>query len=50
MLQHVKELKDALDIPVLSNGNVRTFDAIFANLAFTSADGLMVGDALLKNP
>lgn len=49
-MEHVKELKEALDIPVLSNGNVRTFDDIAINLASTNADGLMIGDALLRNP
>uniref|UniRef100_A0ABQ0LNC4 tRNA-dihydrouridine(16/17) synthase [NAD(P)(+)] n=1 Tax=Mycena chlorophos TaxID=658473 RepID=A0ABQ0LNC4_MYCCL len=49
-LAQVKDLKDNLRIPVVSNGNVRTWSDLEANLAFTGADGLMVGESLLSNP
>lgn len=37
-------------IPVISNGNVRAYGDLAANLEETGADGLMVGEALLDNP
>ncbi|ETW77906.1 hypothetical protein HETIRDRAFT_157361 [Heterobasidion irregulare TC 32-1] len=37
-------------IPVVSNGNVRTWADVVANKAQTGADGIMVGEALLANP
>jgi tRNA-dihydrouridine synthase 1 len=46
----VARLKDRLRVPVISNGNVRLFDDLQANLNFTGADGLMVGETLLGNP
>ena len=49
-LAQVKLLKGGLRIPVVSNGNVRTFHDLGANSDFTRADGLMVGETLLGNP
>ena len=49
-LEEVVRLKKHLRIPVISNGNVRIFDDLQANLDFTGADGLMVGETLLGNP
>ncbi|KAF8879651.1 FMN-linked oxidoreductase [Gymnopilus junonius] len=49
-LSEVKRLKESLQIPVISNGNVRHFDNLQENLALTGADGLMVGETLLGNP
>lgn len=49
-LEQVRILKEALDVPVISNGNVRCYDDIVKNLDFTGADGIMVGEALLQNP
>lgn len=49
-LEHVKELAANLDIPVLSNGNVRCFADLAANLESTGAAGLMVGEELMRNP
>ncbi|OBZ67614.1 tRNA-dihydrouridine(16/17) synthase [NAD(P)(+)]-like protein [Grifola frondosa] len=49
-LEHVKKLKETLRIPVVSNGNVRTWEDIENNRAFTGADGIMVGESLLANP
>lgn len=54
----VKGLKDALTllerqgmrIPVVSNGNVRTWDDVVKNREETGADGVMVGETLLGNP
>jgi tRNA-dihydrouridine synthase 1 len=49
-LTEVARLKDRLRVPVISNGNVRVFDDLQANLNLTGADGLMVGETLLGNP
>ncbi|KIK68503.1 hypothetical protein GYMLUDRAFT_153729 [Collybiopsis luxurians FD-317 M1] len=51
-LDEVKRLKDSeiLNVPVISNGNVRGFDDLSKNLEYTGADGLMVGETLLGNP
>ena len=39
-----------LDTRVISNGNVRSQEDISSNMAFTKADGIMVGEAILGNP
>ncbi|KIY53272.1 t-diRNAhydrouridine synthase [Fistulina hepatica ATCC 64428] len=49
-LEEVARLKGVLSIPVVSNGNVRTWDDIPRNLLDTGADGVMVGETLLGNP
>ncbi|KAJ7104450.1 t-diRNAhydrouridine synthase [Mycena belliarum] len=49
-LSQVKRLKDNLSLPVVSNGNVRTWNDLEQNLKETGADGLMVAETLLGNP
>ncbi|KAL0959840.1 hypothetical protein HGRIS_011516 [Hohenbuehelia grisea] len=49
-LSVVKNLKEALTIPVVSNGNVRQWQDLQKNLEVTGADGVMVGETLLGNP
>ena len=49
-LSEVARLKKHVRVPVISNGNVRVFEDLQANLNFTGADGLMVGETLLGNP
>ena len=49
-LGQVKLLKEGLQVPVISNGNVRTHGDVVQNLEFTCADGVMVGETLLGNP
>ena len=49
-LDAVRAMKQALSIPIVSNGNVRTFGDVRANLEYTQADGAMVGETLLGNP
>lgn len=53
-LEHVRGLVDALGAErrtrVLSNGNVRSWADIPTNMAYTHADGVMVGEPLLLNP
>jgi tRNA-dihydrouridine synthase 1 len=43
-------LANGLDIPVVSNGNVRTWNDVQENLSYTGASGVMVGETLLGNP
>ncbi|KIY64051.1 FMN-linked oxidoreductase [Cylindrobasidium torrendii FP15055 ss-10] len=49
-LAQVALLKSTVSTPVISNGNVRNHADIQANLDFTGADGIMVGEPLLGNP
>ena len=49
-LSQVKLLKEGVQVPVISNGNVRTYEDVVRNLEFTRADGVMVGETLLGNP
>ncbi|RPD58055.1 FMN-linked oxidoreductase [Lentinus tigrinus ALCF2SS1-6] len=49
-LSQVKTLKERVNVPVVSNGNVRTWEDVIANHAETGADGIMVGETLLANP
>lgn len=61
-LEYVRDLVDALHAhelhasqpggrtAVISNGNVQTADDIAANLAYTRADGIMIGEPLLVRP
>ncbi|KAG2030410.1 FMN-linked oxidoreductase [Suillus americanus] len=49
-LSVVRTLKTALRVPVVSNGNVRTWEDVQRNRDETQADGIMVGETLLGNP
>ena len=49
-LHAIKCVKEAVSIPVLSNGNVKVYDDVLKHLKFTGADGVMVGEAVLGNP
>ncbi|KAI8621300.1 dihydrouridine synthase-domain-containing protein [Chytriomyces sp. MP71] len=49
-LEAVKAVKTAVSIPVLTNGNVVEYSDLVKNLELTGADGIMVGEALLRNP
>jgi tRNA-dihydrouridine synthase 1 len=46
----IRAVKKALDIPVISNGNIRSLQDVEACLAFTGCDGTMSATALLANP
>ena len=46
----MKTLVEGVDIPVISNGNVRTWDDVLRNMDYTGASGIMVGETLLENP
>jgi len=55
MLDQVLEVKNALkstgdDIPIISNGNIITFDDVKDNLSFTTADGVMSAEGILDDP
>ncbi len=49
-LSVVKTLVEGVDIPVISNGNVRAWDDVLNNKDYTGASGVMVGETLLGNP
>ncbi|CAE7700506.1 DUS1L [Symbiodinium microadriaticum] len=46
----VAELRAKLSLPVLSNGNVRCAQDVTDNLKFTSCEGIMVAEQLLRDP
>lgn len=38
------------EVPIIANGNVRTWDDVQQNLALTAANGIMSAEGLLDNP
>ena len=48
--EQIRAVKAALDIPVVSNGNIRHIDDVRACLAATGADGIMSACGLLADP
>eukprot|EP00927_Polykrikos_kofoidii_P035677 TRINITY_DN30223_c0_g1_i2.p1 TRINITY_DN30223_c0_g1~~TRINITY_DN30223_c0_g1_i2.p1 ORF type:complete len:461 (+),score=53.34 TRINITY_DN30223_c0_g1_i2:120-1502(+) len=49
-LSQVREIKRALSVPVLSNGNTTTSEDVLENLKFTGADGVMSAEGILDDP
>lgn len=46
----IKEIKETVNIPVIANGDIRTPQQAKEVLAFTNADGLMIGRAAQGRP
>lgn len=46
----IAQLKRALSIPVIGNGDVESADDVLAMLRDTGCDGVMIGRATMKNP
>ena len=47
---HIARLKEALDIPVIGNGDVRRSEEALAMLEATGCDGVMIGRGATRNP
>ena len=51
MLDQVKKVKESMpDFPIISNGNVITYDDVVDNQNLTGADGIMSAEGILNNP
>jgi tRNA-dihydrouridine synthase len=48
--REIAELKRALSIPVIGNGDVETADDVVTMFRETGCDGVMIGRATMKNP
>jgi tRNA-dihydrouridine synthase B len=48
--REIAQLKSALSIPVVGNGDVETAEDVLAMLRETGCDGVMIGRATMKNP
>lgn len=49
-LDYIKMVKDAVSIPVIGNGDIKTIDDAKKMLEYTGVDAIMVGRATLGNP
>lgn len=49
-LSHIRAVKQAVSVPVLSNGNVRAWEDVLKNMRFTGADGIMTAEGVLADP
>lgn len=49
-LESIKAVKEALMIPVLGNGDIKTPEDAKAMIEATGVDGVMIGRAVLENP
>ena len=51
MLDQVLKVKESMpDFPIISNGNVITYDDVVKNKELTKADGIMSAEGILNNP
>ena len=48
--EHIARLKEAVSVPVIGNGDVRTPEDAAAMMARTGCDGVMIGREAVKNP
>ena len=48
--QKIKEIKEALSIPVIGNGDIKTVDDYIKAVEFSKVDAIMIGRALIGNP
>jgi len=48
--REIAQLKNALSIPVVGNGDVETAEDVLAMFRDTGCDGVMIGRATMKNP
>lgn len=46
----ITELREAVSIPLIGNGDVKSADDAFRMMSFTGCDGVMVGRAAISNP
>ena len=46
----IKEVKDALNIPVIGNGDIRSIEDFFRRKEESGVDGIMIGRGLVGNP
>eukprot|EP01138_Halocafeteria_seosinensis_P012664 gb/GECG01012940.1/.p1 GENE.gb/GECG01012940.1/~~gb/GECG01012940.1/.p1 ORF type:complete len:355 (+),score=35.20 gb/GECG01012940.1/:1-1065(+) len=49
-LDAIHEIASSVEVPIISNGNVRSCQDIHDNLAYTKAAGVMSAEAVLWNP
>ena len=46
----VKKVKETVNIPVVSNGGIKSYLDVQTCLNYTKADGVMVSEGILQNP
>eukprot|EP00439_Symbiodinium_sp_Y106_P021404 s1809_g2.t1 len=49
-LDQVRAIKKVVRVPILSNGNIKSWEDVVANLELTQADGVMSAEGLLDDP